>query len=110
MKVGCETLSSLAGLPRFCTSRPPPPRQRPTIKPSPEEELSAAAQVYDAFCTALTASQVGMYGDSRPPPPPAELAAFYDLLQHYLKCLAARLPDGDVTHASHHSLQVGSPT
>ncbi len=99
---------------QVCHASATPARRRhsnasPT-NPSPKEESSAASQVYDAFCTALTASQVGMYGRSRPPPPAAELAAFYDLLQHYLKFLAARLPDGDVTHASHHSLQVGLPT
>jgi hypothetical protein len=62
--------------------------------------------VQDFFGGALTAAQVGMYGDSRPPPTPTELAAFYDLLQHYLKSLAANLPPGDVVHSSHHSLQV----
>ena len=54
----------------------------------------------------LTAAQVAMYGEAARAPRPAELAAFYDLLQHYMKSLAAALPPGDVVHASHHSLQV----
>jgi hypothetical protein len=54
----------------------------------------------------MKAAQVGMYSGSRPAPSPSEIAAFYDLLQHYLKSLASNLPPGDVVHSSHHSLQV----
>jgi hypothetical protein len=54
----------------------------------------------------LKAAQVGMYDDARPAPSPAEIAAFHDLLQHYLKSLASNLPPADVVHSSHHSLQV----
>ena len=61
----------------------------------------------DFFGSTLAAGQVGMYGDSRPGPSSSELSAFYDLVQHYLKSLAANLPPGDVVHSSHHSLQVG---
>jgi hypothetical protein len=63
--------------------------------------------VRDFFGSTLAAAQVGMYGDTRPGPSPSELSAFYDLVQHYLKSLAANLPPGDVVHSSHHSLQVG---
>lgn len=74
------------------------------------ERCTSALQVRDAFGSALTAAQVGMYGDTRPAPNASELAAFYDLLQHYLKSLAATLPPGEVVHSSHHSLQVREPS
>ena len=68
---------------------------------------TSCRQVRGFFGSTLAAAQVGMYGDTRPGPSPSELSAFYDLVQHYLKSLAANLPPGDVVHSSHHSLQVG---